>query len=184
MTDLDFETYYTIWQNDDEQAGASDLAQAEHFATVYGQDGPVECRTDVTFSFDGSLTREQIAQALARRDGVEGPVVWRYREDAAMPWRYGSNSGGFRALKEANPQYEYQPLYAHPAPATTPADPRPDPRDEALREARVREARLSEFENEDLSDEAARTWMGHVHPSLSRLRQALAKIKAVMGEAG
>jgi hypothetical protein len=67
--------------------------------------------------------------------------------------------------------------------STTPADPRPDPR-EALREARFLEARLSEFENEDLSEEAARAWMGHVHPSLSRLRQALATINAVMGEAG
>lgn len=65
----------------------------------------------------------------------------------------------------------------------TPADPRPDLL-EALREARFLEARLSEFENEDLSEEAARAWMGHVHPSLSRLRQALAKINAVTGEAG
>jgi hypothetical protein len=87
---------------------------------------------------------------------------------------------GFDALSAAKKTDIHRVLCAA---LRTPADPRPDPL-EALREARFLEARLSEFENEDLSDEAARTWMGHVHPSLSRLRQALAKIKAVMGEAG
>lgn len=78
MTDRampDFETYYTIWQDDDEQAGASDLGQAAHFAMIYGQDGPVELQTDVTFTFQGHLTREEIRGALSAAPSGDGEAV-------------------------------------------------------------------------------------------------------------
>ena len=64
MTDPDFDVEYVVMQNDEWCAGSSDIANAEHYAFVYGQDGPVERKTAVTITLDGFLDLAAIRQYL------------------------------------------------------------------------------------------------------------------------
>ena len=103
--------------------------------------------------------------ALARRDGGAEPVAWRsrYRPSGETgPWTLSIKKPDIvRALMA---DYIVEPLYAHPA------DPRPDPL-EALREAR------------EALDRANRN--GILQTATEKVvEDAIAKINAVMGEAG
>jgi hypothetical protein len=82
--------------------------------------------------------------ALARRDGVKEPVAWIIRHDEIGTYL------DFAPLTddERGDGYSAQPLYAHPALRTTPADPHPDPL-EALREAR--EALFDRYDDDKVS---------------------------------
>jgi hypothetical protein len=65
----DFELDYEIHQNGEWQAGSSTIPDAQHYAAVYGQDGPVECKTAVTLTItlDGFLTDDQVRAMMAQR---------------------------------------------------------------------------------------------------------------------
>lgn len=82
MTDLDVE--YVVTQNDEFCASSSDPKDAEHYAVVYGQDGPVERKTAVTFTFDGFLNREVIDKKLALGADLEARLEAAARERDAM----------------------------------------------------------------------------------------------------
>jgi hypothetical protein len=49
-------------------ASSSSAADAEHYAAMYGQDGPVKRKTEITLQFDGFLDRAAIDRALANME--------------------------------------------------------------------------------------------------------------------
>jgi len=52
-TDIQFE----VWQDGDMVAAADDIPNAQHYMTMYGQDGPVEAKTAVTVRTPGFAVR-------------------------------------------------------------------------------------------------------------------------------
>ena len=64
------ETQFEVWQGDDFVAGADTLSDAQHYAVVYGQDGPVEIKVAVT-------TRYRFADWPACLAAPPEPVAWR-----------------------------------------------------------------------------------------------------------
>ena len=59
----DFNVEYIFMQGDEFCASSTDPKDAEHYAAVYGQDGPVQRQTAVTFTFDEFLDHDAIRDA-------------------------------------------------------------------------------------------------------------------------
>ena len=55
------EVEYEVWQDGDWVAGSNDRADAEHYLTLYGQDGPVEAKTSFTYRVDGFTDTHALA---------------------------------------------------------------------------------------------------------------------------
>ena len=91
----EFDVEYVILQGDDWCAGSSDITDAEHYAAVYGQDGPVQRQTAVTFTFDGFLDHDAILATLYTQPSKQtgGGGEERHAEEAAFLWGYAAGSG-------------------------------------------------------------------------------------------
>ena len=66
------EVEYEVWQDGDWVAGSNDRADAEHYLTLYGQDGPVEAKTSFTYRVEG-FTPEHALAASTPVGGWEEP---------------------------------------------------------------------------------------------------------------
>lgn len=63
MDAAEYEVNYEVWQNDALQALSTDLADANHYAAVYGQDGPVEIIEAVTIRRNLSVPAQPTVEA-------------------------------------------------------------------------------------------------------------------------
>lgn len=64
------DTQFEVWQDDMLVAGSDSLSEAQHYAAVYGQDGPVEIKVAVTTR----VPLEQWPQSLASAPQVGGEL--------------------------------------------------------------------------------------------------------------
>ena len=62
---IDTDVEFHIFQDDEFCSGSTVRADAEHYAAVYGQDGPVERQTSINLSFAGFLSDDAIESVRA-----------------------------------------------------------------------------------------------------------------------
>jgi len=133
------EVEYEVWQGGDWVAGSNDRADAEHYLTIYGQDGPVEAKTSFTYRVEGFTDEHALAASTpvggwedistAPKDGTNilmaaapsGPAIhWRYGVGSFSAWPTETVGGPLLwDWPWGNQPTHWQPIVAPPPPSVS-----------------------------------------------------------------
>lgn len=116
---VDADVEFRIFQDDELCSGSTGRSDAEHYAAMYGQDGPVERQTSINLSFSGFLSDEAIEAVKARVSRPQPSGGQDGGGEGGVGWLWHSR-GGTLKLTTWHPDTQAETaarLYTHPAPA-------------------------------------------------------------------